>query len=260
VTRKSTREETEVTTAMKVGQLAERAGLTVRTLHHYDEIGLLRPGGRTTTGHRLYGADEIRRLQQIASLRHLGLPLEEIRECLDRPEYSLDRVLELQIGRIDEQIERQRMLRERIVYLRERLATADGASVKELTRTIEVTMNYEKYFSPDQLEQLRTRRTEVSEERIQAVQKEWTDLFAAFGKAMDDGLDPASPEVKMLARRSAALVEEFTGGDAGIRRSLTDMYRAEGGESLMHQHGVSTPPGLWEYMGRARAAVEAEDA
>lgn len=51
--------------ALKVGELARRTGLSVRTLHHYDEIGLLSPARRTATGHRLYGRDEIRRLQQI---------------------------------------------------------------------------------------------------------------------------------------------------------------------------------------------------
>ncbi len=83
--------------AMKVGALAKRTGLTVRTLHHYDEIGLLSPSRRTRSGHRLYGDEELSRLQQIASLKHLGLPLEEIRECLTRSEYSLERVLDLQI-------------------------------------------------------------------------------------------------------------------------------------------------------------------
>ncbi|MDQ3549743.1 MAG: MerR family transcriptional regulator, partial [Chloroflexota bacterium] len=65
---------------MKVGELARRTGMTVRALHHYDEIGLLSPSERTASGHRLYSAAEVERLQQIASLRQIGFPLEEIRE------------------------------------------------------------------------------------------------------------------------------------------------------------------------------------
>ena len=61
-------------TAIKVGEVAKRTGLSVRTLHHYDEIGLLSPSRRTASGHRLYGAGELARLQQIKSLRQLGLP------------------------------------------------------------------------------------------------------------------------------------------------------------------------------------------
>lgn len=64
---------------LKVGELAERTGLSVRTLHHYDEIGLLSPVGRTGSGHRLYGGEELTRLAQIVSLRQLGLSLDAIK-------------------------------------------------------------------------------------------------------------------------------------------------------------------------------------
>lgn len=183
-------------TNMKVGALAKRTGLTVRTLHHYDEIGLLRPERHTAAGHRLYGDNEVRRLHQIASLRHLGLSLEEIRDCLARPAYTLDHVLGLQLERIEEQIGRQEKLRDLVLHLRVRLHSAEGASVDELTRTIEATMEYEKHYKPEQLEQLKERREDVGEERIQLVQQEWTDLFEAYGQAMKDGLDPASAALK----------------------------------------------------------------
>ncbi len=243
---------------MKVGELAERTGLTVRTLHHYDEIGLLRPARRTPAGHRLYGTAEVRRLQQIASLKHLGLSLDDVRGCLDRSEYTLERTLDLHVGRLEDEIARHERLHDLVVGLRDRLRSPEGASIDDITRTIEVTMSYEKHYTPEQLEQLARRRETVGQERIEEVQDEWRRLFAAFEKAMDDGLDPASPEVKMLARRSAALIEEFTGGDPGIMASLSEMYRSEGAENVMSGHGMPMKAGLWDYMGRARAALEAE--
>jgi DNA-binding transcriptional MerR regulator len=245
-----------VKNVMKVGELAERAGLTVRTLHHYDEIGLLRPSGRTPAGHRLYGRAEIERLQQIASLRHLGLPLEEIAACLARPEYSLERVLDLHVERMERQVARQKALCDLVRSLRDRLRSAEAVSVDELTKTIEVTMNYEKYYTPEQLEELAARREQVGEERIQQVQREWQDLFAAYEKAMRDGLDPASEEVQALARKSASLIGEFTGGSPGIATSLDNLYRSESPQNVMAGHGMQTAPGLWEYMGKARAALE----
>ena len=63
----------------RVGELAGQTGLTVRTLHYYDEIGLLSPSHRSDAGYRLYTAGDVVRLQQIRSLRHLGFALEEIR-------------------------------------------------------------------------------------------------------------------------------------------------------------------------------------
>ena len=240
---------------LKVGALAKRTGLTVRTLHHYDEIGLLRPSRRTPSGHRLYEVREIERLQQIASLRQLGLALDEIKEALRSGEHSLERVLGLQIARVGEEIARQERLRALLEHLRDRLASAEGVSVEELTRTIEATMSYSKYYTPEQLDQLARRRDEVGQERIDEVQGEWARLFEAYERAMRAGLDPAGDEVQALARKSAALIEEFTGGDPGIRASLSRMYREEGAQNVMATHGVQTAPGLWEYMGRAAVVL-----
>ncbi|MFJ8720278.1 MerR family transcriptional regulator [Streptomyces sp. NPDC004279] len=69
-----------------VGQVAGFAGVTVRTLHHYDEIGLLVPGERTHAGHRRYGDADLDRLQQILFYRELGFPLEEVAALLDDPD------------------------------------------------------------------------------------------------------------------------------------------------------------------------------
>src|SRR3954469_18916720 len=96
--------------ALKVGELAKRTGLTVRTLHHYDEIGLLRPSLRTETGHRLYTAADVARLQQVLSLRQLGFALEEVQACLDRPGFSPLEVIRLHLGHLREQIKMQREL------------------------------------------------------------------------------------------------------------------------------------------------------
>ncbi|HEX6558894.1 MAG TPA: MerR family transcriptional regulator, partial [Longimicrobiales bacterium] len=63
---------------LKVGELAERTGLTVRALHHYEQLGLLVPAGRTPAGHRLYSDASVAQLQKIAALKQLGMSLEEI--------------------------------------------------------------------------------------------------------------------------------------------------------------------------------------
>ena len=88
-----------------IGQVAEAAGVTVRTLRHYDAIGLLRPSGRTAAGYRRYGDADLERLQQILFYRELGFPLEDIATILDDPDADalthLRRQRELLMGRID---------------------------------------------------------------------------------------------------------------------------------------------------------------
>lgn len=92
--------------SFRVGELARRTGLSVRTLHYYDEIGLLTPPRRAESGYRLYGDAEIARLQQIASLRQLGFALDEIREILASPGASVQHVIELHLSRIGERSRR----------------------------------------------------------------------------------------------------------------------------------------------------------
>src|SRR4051812_43225603 len=88
-----------------VGALAVRTGLTVRTLHHYDAIGLLTPSGRTEAGSRLSSEADIRRLEHIALLRGLGLPLTDIAEALSRPAEDLLPLLEAHAGRVRSRID-----------------------------------------------------------------------------------------------------------------------------------------------------------
>jgi len=233
--------------AMKVGELADRTGLSVRTLHHYDEIGLLAPEGRTRAGHRIYGLDQVRRLQQIASLRHLGLSLEEIRECLERPEYSLDRVLTLQVERLRDEIARHKRLVRLLEDLRRRLGGAEEVSVDDIVHTIEETTWRERYYTPEQRAAIARRADELGEERILQGQRDWSELFEAFTRALESGAQPTDDEVQALAARASALVDEFTGGDPGIRDSLARMYHEEGAENVMGRQGMRLPEGLWSY-------------
>src|SRR5437660_9091460 len=117
--------------ALKVGELARRTGLTVRTLHHYDEIGLLQPSLHTETGHRLYTAGDVARLQQVLSLRQLGFSLDEVRDCLDRPGFSPLEVIAVHVARLREQIELQRKLCARLETLAVSLRAAGEVSADE---------------------------------------------------------------------------------------------------------------------------------
>jgi DNA-binding transcriptional MerR regulator len=241
--------------ALKVGDLARRTGLTVRTLHHYDEIGLLSPSRRTPSGHRLYAFSEVRRLQRIASLRQLGLSLEEIRGCLDRPEYTLEQVLDLQIQRLRDEITRQGRLCALLEELRDRArGETEEISLDDLTNSVQATLDFGKYYTPEQLERIARRGAELGPERIRGSQLEWQDLLAAFGRAMEEGLDPASDQVQGLARKALSLVEEFTGGDPGIRTGLARMYEVEGGENILARYGMPLKEGLWDYYMRAMRA------
>lgn len=192
-------------TGMKVGELARRTGLTVRALHHYDEIGLLRPSLHTEAGHRLYTAEDVARLQQIASLRQLGFPLDAIRALLDRPDFAPLQVIHLHLARLGEQIELQRQLYARLEALAAQLRAAGEVSAEEFLRTIEVMTMTQPYYTPEQMKQFAELGQQVSPEEIKAVQDGWLALLPEIQANRD--LDPASPQAQALLQRWEELLE-----------------------------------------------------
>ena len=86
---------------LTVKQLAQKCGVSVRTLHHYDAIGLLRPAKTTEAGYRLYDEAALERLYLILLFRELGFRLKDIRGILDAPDFDRNRVLEQQIALLE---------------------------------------------------------------------------------------------------------------------------------------------------------------
>jgi DNA-binding transcriptional MerR regulator len=237
----------------KVGELAKRTGVSVRTLHHYDELGLLVPTRRTGSGHRVYGAKEIRRLQQIRSLQHLGLTLEEVRECLDRRGETVSRVLGRHVMRLRERIRAETELLARLESLERRIALGDDVVAEEFLQIMERMAMVEAYYTPEQLEQLKRRAETVGEDRMRAVEQEWPELIAAVKREQERGTDPTSDGVLALARRWRDLVREFTGGDAGITKAVGRLQRDKM-ERDGSSHGIDAA--VMSYIGKAIAALE----
>lgn len=243
---------------LSVGQLAARVGITVRALHHYDEIRLLRPQ-RTPAGHRRYGAAEVERLQQILSLRALGVPLPEIGRTLDADDFDPIVLVERQRAMLSAEAARLAALTDQLDGLARllRLRAETGVPVPPDTfLTLLKTMNnIEKHYTPEQLQQLAERREALGDDTIRAVETEWPRLFEAVGAEMDAGTDPADPRVQALVNRWDELVGMFTGGDAGIRESLGTVWKHEGDRtSQMMGLDPDRMRDLFDYTQRAREA------
>jgi DNA-binding transcriptional MerR regulator len=237
---------------LTVSQLARRTGITVRALHHYEAEGLLLPAGRSDAGYRLYGRDELARLQHIVSLKALGFSLAEIRACLDADTPSLAEALVRQIDRLRHGIVRQQALLSRLERVARLAAEGGTIDAETLLSSIEATTLMEKYLTPEQMETIRRRGETLGAERIRAVEEEWPHVIAGMQAAMTLDKDPASEEVQNLARRWRALVREFTGGDAGIQRSMNAMFR-ENAQEMRAKTGID--PALMEYASRAMASL-----
>jgi MerR family transcriptional regulator, thiopeptide resistance regulator len=230
----------------KIGELAQRTGLTVRTLHHYDEIGLLTPAERSDGGHRVYDEASVQRLYRIASLRSLGFPLDAIAQALDSNAFDPRTAVDDHITRLEAQIAQEQQLVGKLHALRERLDADDF-----LTTIEELTM-HQRYYTLEQLEQLEQRRQEFGEEQIRAVEQEWAEIFATLKAEMEAGTDPADPKLRPIGERSRELLKMFTGGDPGIEASLKTMYETEGPEKA--SRGMADPE-VFAYLAKVREAA-----
>jgi DNA-binding transcriptional MerR regulator len=235
----------------KVGELAKRTGVSVRALHHYDEIGLLSPSHRSQAGYRLYTEADVARLQQIRSLQALGLSLEEAREFLRRPDVTPDRVLQLHIAHLKERITAQQSLCDRLERVAGRWRSDEKIPTEEFLQIIEVTNMVGKYYTPEQMEQMKQRAETLGQDHIHQVEAEWPELIAKVQAEMDKGTDPADERVQQLARRWKELVEEFTGGDPGITKSLGRMWQEE---TTVQSMDTGNMRGLMGYVRKAWAA------
>jgi MerR family transcriptional regulator, thiopeptide resistance regulator len=231
----------------RVGEVAQRTGLSVRTLHHYDEIGLLVPSRRASGEQRLYSQSDLARLERILALKSLGLSLEEIGVALNRPDSAPRELLARKLAELRGRITEEQRLVQRLEVLVENLGGREQATLEELVETMETLKMFEKYYTAEQLEQLKQRGAELGPEKIRAVQEEWPRLMAAMRAEMERGSDVSAPEVQVLAQRWSELIRMFTGGDAGIQRSLSNLHRGE--PQMQAQTGLD--PQLMAYVGRA---------
>lgn len=237
--------------ALKVGELARRTGLTIRTLHHYDAIDLLKPALHTASGHRLYTAADVARLQRIKSLRQLGFSLEEVRSCLDRPEFAPLRVLEMHVARVREQLALQQRLCARLEAAAERLRSAEEVSVEDMIQMIEDMTMFENLYTPEQRKQFEEVGKQVGTEEIRAVEEAWTALLAEVRANRD--LDPASPRAQTLGQRWDELTERTMRGYQAfpeLKEAIADNYK----QGRFEGHALAPQAADFAFLERVKAA------
>jgi DNA-binding transcriptional MerR regulator len=212
---------------LTVSQLARLAGVSVRTLHHYDEIGLLRPQGRRPNGYRVYERAQLQRLQQVLFYREHELPLEEICRIMRDPAFDVLAAL----------VQQRRLLEQKSVRLRAVLDAIDDAidSVKKGT-----PVNEEKMFDAFEAEAKDrwgdTPAYQESKRRTSRYgKKEWAQIKAEsevlqseLAAAMNGGVKPTDAKAMALAERHRQHISKwFYDCSYAIHRGLAEMYVAD---------------------------------
>ena len=188
---------------MRISEVAKLTGITVRTLHYYDEIGLLKPSEITEAGYRLYSREDLEILQQILFFRELDFPLSQIKEIMNNPNYDKEEALKKQ----KELLIQQRQRIEGLIKLIEKKIEGDNnMSFKEFDMN-EIEENKKKYAKEVKERWGTSKAYEESEKKTSSYNKEkWGDInqetseiFKGFAELRNS--DPGSEEVQELVRR-----------------------------------------------------------
>ena len=219
-----------MTRAYRVREFSDLAGVTVRALHHYDRLALLRPR-RTDAGYRVYSLRDLDRLEQIVALKFLGIPLKQIKTVLDRDARGMRDVLRGQRRALEE---KRRRLDAAIGAIREAEHAAadagrpDAALIKRIIEVIEMqdaNEYFKQFYGGDAWAELEKRRAAMTPEmraRAEDGTRRWLELYREVEAAL--GEDPAGEHAQALGVRWRALVGEFTQGHAGVAEGLNKVW------------------------------------
>lgn len=222
-----------------VGEVAHRYGITVRTLHHYDEIGLLAPSERTPAGYRVYTDADLERLATVVVYRRLGFGLDEIRELLDGPAPVVDH-LRRQRAAVESRLAEMRQLVEALdraidAHEQEDDMTDRPATAAELHELFGDGFDdgyaeeaEERWGESEAWAQSQARTRRYTKADWQAVKEEGEAVTVAFVAAMEAG-EPATSEAAMDAAEAARrqIDERFYACSPQFHRNLGDMYVAD---------------------------------
>ncbi len=226
------------------------AGVTVRTLHHYDRLGLLRPA-RSGSGYRVYRERDLERLEQIVALKFLGLPLGQIRELLGRDAADLSHALRMQREVLED---RRRLLDRAIRAIREAERKPEPALLRKIIEVIQMQENTDwkaKYYSPEARAKIEERAKDWTPEKQQQATQAWSDLIRDVEASLHE--DPAGEKARALAARWRELVGQFTDGDPEVAAGLRKLYADQGnwpGEFQGQMKGFMKKE-VWDFIGKA---------
>ena len=238
-----------------IREFAKLTRVTVRTLHYYDQVGLLKPSFERPNGYRVYTDADLLKLQQIVTLKFMGFSLEEIRRLLDGKGYEAVKALKVQAEAVRDEIARLREASRAIDQVLARLEKDGRVRKDKLIKIMEVIQMgedvkktwHEKFFTEEEQKQFQELGKKYAPEDMVAYQKRWEALIAEVKANL--GLDPAGGKAQELGRRWTALLDEVYGGQPALKTSIAKAYSSG---AIPKEHNMIAPE-VWDFIKRVHA-------
>jgi DNA-binding transcriptional MerR regulator len=236
-----------------VGQVAAAVGVSVRTLHHWDAVGLLVPSGRTASGYRTYAPGDLERLQQVLTYRELGFSLDDVRRLLDDPDVDALDHLRRQQSLLADRIARLQTvaaLVSRAVEARSMGIELDPHELREVFGDEDPTQHAEeareRWGDTDAYAQSHARTSSYDKQDWLEVKAEGEDVERRFAEALAAGLPADDPSVTAIAEDHRQHVSRrFYDCSREMHSALADMYVAD---ERFEAHYERRAPGLAQYV------------
>lgn len=238
---------------LTVGAVAKLVGVSVRTLHHYDEIGLVVPSDRTPVGYRTYSATDVERLHQVLTYRELGFSLARVQEIVSAD--SVDAMAHLR---------RQRELLEERIERLHRMATAVEKMMEAKSMGVQLTPDEqreifgdkwidddyaaeaeERWGNTDAWKQSQERTAKLTKADWQQIKDEGDAFTAKLAQAMAEGVQPASAAANALAEEHRAGIARFYDCDHTMQVNVAETYVSD---DRMRAYYDDIAPGLAQFV------------
>lgn len=241
-----------------VGDLARLTGVTVRALHHYDEIGLVRPSERSAAGYRLYSDADVHRLQRVLVLRELGLPLDEIAAALDGGALDAETLREHRAALVAKRAQLDAMVTavDAALVTLEKGTAMQPDDVKQMFEGFDPSQYEaevkERWGDTDSYKESMRRTKSYGKAEWQQIKDQWAQIYGALADLMRAGVAVADPRVQALVEQHRLHIDRwFYPCSKEMHKGLGAMYV---GDPRFAANLDKTGDGFAQYLSDAIAA------
>ncbi|AWC30484.1 MerR family transcriptional regulator [Bacillus cytotoxicus] len=226
---------------ISIQELTKETGVTVRTLRYYDQIGLLKPSGKTDGGHRLYSEVDVIRLQQILFLKEMGFSLKEIMNMLVTDLYSLKESLERQLKFVQgeqQKFERMEKMLQAVIYSTELEGEVNWNVMFELIQLSKqsprIRERFQQQVFSEEEKKLLEKLPNMSEDN-ESVQ-EWIKLLKQLRGYMEEGKKPSHDDVQEATNQLMVKCLAMADGDEAFLDKLWEVRKSKEGSQNMNMY------------------------
>jgi DNA-binding transcriptional MerR regulator len=241
-----------------IKEFADLTKVTVRALHYYDQLGLLKPSFERANGYRVYTDADLLKLQQIVTLKFMGFSLRQIRELLESKGYEAVKSLKVQAEAVKDEIVRLREASRAIEQVLSLLETKGRIHKQKLIKIMEVIQMgedvkkgwHEKFYTEAELKEFAEVGKKYTPEMVAAYQRRWAELIDEVKKNLK--ADPASETAQSLAKRWTDLLNEAYGDRPELKARIGEAYTAGAVPDDYRMFG----PEVWDFIKKARETAK----